>query len=118
MKLMLCISIHMFGTKVRTMASKSFGVLGGAVRKFGSLAHTAVRTAGNVANAVGSAYHTIDNITGRALDRTLRTVPGVGTALTGAGAALNFYNSHVDPRRVALAGAVDKLGNHLSSIKI
>ena len=108
----------MFGSKIRTLASKSFGALGGAVRKFGSLAHTAVRTAGSVANHVGSAYHTIDNITGGALDKTLRTIPGVGTALTGAGAALNFYNSHIDPRRVALAGAVDKFGQHLSSVKI
>lgn len=108
----------MFGTKIRNLASRGFGALGGAVRKFGSIAHTAVRTAGSVANAVGNAYHSIDSITGGALDKSLRAIPGVAPVLTGAGAALNFYNSKVDPRRVALAGAVDKLGNHLSSIKV
>ena len=108
----------MFGTSFKTGATKAFGHFGGAVRRFGTIGHAAIRTAGHVANAVAGAYNTIDDITGGALDKTLRTVPGVGTALTAGGVGLNFYNRHIDPRRQAVAATIDRLGHHLSAVKL
>ena len=98
------------------LGSQTFLSIGNAVKKVGKFGSSAVKVVGDIGNTVAGAYNKVDSITGGALGQTLKTIPGVAPAMAAAGSALKFYNTQVDPRRLAVEGTIDKLGDRIRSM--